>query len=201
MPDLRPEYAPQGQYNSRLIVRPIPLVRAMRWNERVHRRLPAIQGGMWAVAAIRTVPKRSSTQSDGSSCMIFFPDCLVGVAIVGHPTARLLDCHGETQDSLQVLRVAVIENDRSTSGNKGVCSKLYGTCARVAREMGADNLFTYIHHDEEGVSLRASGWIEEKTFQSLGGDWRRDNRKNPKTVEPGVKRRFCAPWSVMLRER
>ena len=128
-----------------LYVRPIPVKRALRFCAETHRRLPSLQGGMWAVASLR----------DGTT---------VGVAIVGRPTARHLDSDAPPLDALQVLRVACVEGDASARGHKGACSMLYGACARAARSMGAQDLFTYIHDDEGGVSLRAAGWLEDIAF-------------------------------------
>ena len=183
---------------SRLYLRPIPVKRALRWNAEVHRRLPALQGDMWAIAAVRGgLTERSPGGGDRDGNVLIL-DRTVGIAIVGRPTARRLDSQEETLGALQVLRVAVVEGDESPSGHKGANSILYGACARVSRDMGALDLFTYIHHDEEGVALKAAGWIEDKSFVSDGGEWGRPSRPRKKTVEPGPKRRFCAPWSLMV---
>ena len=133
---------------------------------------------MWAIAAMRG-------------------DTIVGVAIVGRPTARHLDASGLAdvpQPSLQVLRVATVA-DAAYSGNKGANSILYGACARAGRAMGARDMSTYIHHDEPGTSLKASGWIEDVGFDSVGGNWGRPSRGRKAAVESGAKRRWWAPWS------
>lgn len=72
---------------------------------------------------------------------------LVGVAVVGRPVARKI------QDGFtcEVTRMC-------TDGSKNACSKLYSTCARIAREMGYKKIITYILETETGISLRASGW-------------------------------------------
>lgn len=108
---------------------PITVKAALPFVRAVHRRLPRVQGAMWAV----------SVREDSE---------LVGVALVGHP-ARLL----AADDVLSVLRCAVIE------GNRNACSMLYGACSRAAKAMGAVDLVTYTHGDEHGSSLKASGWI------------------------------------------
>lgn len=113
-----------------LMVRPISVKEAIRWNQEVHRRLPRLQGGMWAVQAIRGHER-------------------VGVAIVGHP-ARVWMVSG----ILTVLRVAVLPDVPNG------CSILYGSCSRAARAMGATSLVTYTHIDEPGTSLKAAGWID-----------------------------------------
>lgn len=114
---------------------------------------------------------------------------LLGVVIVGRPTARLLD----NGLRLQVLRCAVRD------GVPNGCSMLYGAASRAARAMGASDCFTYIHADETGHSLKASGWIEDLEFKSDGGEWNRPSRPRNKTVEPDGKRRYFAPWSEMIQ--
>src|SRR3990172_1410305 len=136
-----------------LSVLPIPVKRACQWCALVHRRLPQLQGAMWAVAVLRGAK-------------------IVGIAIVGRPNARLLDAQGkgQPQPALQVLRVACLE-DVGDSGHKGANSMLYGACARAARAMGCLDMWTYIHDDEPGTSLRAAGWIRDK-YESKGGGLR-----------------------------
>lgn len=153
-----------------LALRPYPVKHALPFCELVHRRLPRLQGAMWAIGCWRERELR-------------------GVAIVGRPTARMLDDGAR----LQVLRVAVIE------GTHNACSMLYGAAARAAKAMGASSCFTYIHDDETGVSLRAAGWVEDEDFDSAGGEWSRPSRTRPATVEPGPKRRFWAPWSADVK--
>jgi len=118
----------------------------------------------------------------------------IGVAIVGRPTARMLD-NGER---LQVLRVASLEGDASANGHKGINSMLYAACARAAFAMGATDLWTYIHDDESGVSLKAAGWIEDPVTTE-GGEWSRPSRRRAKTVEAGKKVRWFAPRSLLAQ--
>lgn len=150
-------------------LRPVPVKVALQFNLRTHRRLPKLQGGMWAVAITRRM--------------------IVGVIIVGRPSSRMLD-NGRR---LQVLRCAV------RAGVPNGCSMLYGACARAAKAMGASDCFTYIHADETGLSLKASGWIEDTAFQSKGGVW--GGRPNRVTLDPEPKRRFFAPWSEMIQAK
>jgi hypothetical protein len=154
-----------------LAVRPTTLKAAMALNFETHRRLPRLQGGMWAVAC---------ADAEG----------IKGAAIVGRPTARLLDNGAR----LQVLRCAVKE------GTPNGCSILYTAVARAARAMGTTDCFTYIHDDEHGASLKASGWVEDTSFKSDGGEWNRPSRKRSATVEPGAKKRWFAGWSEMLKK-
>jgi hypothetical protein len=82
---------------------------------------------------------------------------VVGVAIVGRPVARPMD-DGWT---LEVLRVC-------STGERNVCSFLYGACWRAARTLGYRKLITYTLKTEPGSSLRAAGWrvVGEVTARS-----------------------------------
>lgn len=75
---------------------------------------------------------------------------LHGVAICSNPVARNAD-DGLT---LEVSRLC-------TDGTHNACSILYGACARIAKEMGFRKIQTYILESENGISLKASGWIYE----------------------------------------
>lgn len=84
---------------SALRLRPCTVKAALPFVRKVHRRLPRLQGALWAIAVL-----------DGEQT--------VGVAVVGHP-ARLL-----MMDTLAVLRVAVIEgNANACSMLYGACSR------------------------------------------------------------------------------
>jgi len=90
-------------------------------------------------------------------------DKIVGVVMVGRPVARHLD-NGWT---LEVNRLC-------TDGTKNVCSMLYSASWRVAKNLGYKKLITYILKEENGISLKASGWklIGEKG----GGSWNSKTR-------------------------
>lgn len=78
---------------------PITVKQALPFVRQVHRRLPRVQGAMWAVAVVK----------DSSP---------VGVALVGNP-ARVWN-----GDTLNVLRVAVIEgHPNACSMLYGACSR------------------------------------------------------------------------------
>src|SRR5262245_59252353 len=82
-----------------LRVCPITVKAAIPFVRQVHRRLPKIQGAMWAVGAIRVGE-------------------LIGVALVGAPARMLM------ADTLAVLRVAVIEGvPNACSMLYGACSR------------------------------------------------------------------------------
>lgn len=79
---------------------------------------------------------------------------LCGVAICGRPTARRLD-NGET---LEIYR-------NCTDGTRNACTKLYGACIRIARDMGYRKVITYTLESENGASLRAANF----TFAGSAG--------------------------------
>lgn len=111
-----------------LIIRPCKLRDANTYVAQRHRHNLPTNGHKWSLACY-----------DG--------DRLCGVAIAGQPIARKLD-DGLT---IEVRRVC-------TDGTRNACSKLYGACARVAKEMGYDKIITYTLISEPGTSLKASGW-------------------------------------------
>lgn len=72
---------------------------------------------------------------------------VVGVAVVGRPSARSL------QDgwTCEITRTC-------TDGTRNANSALYGACWRAARALGYRRAVTYTEHGETGASLRAAGW-------------------------------------------
>lgn len=85
-------------------------------------------------------------------------DDLCGVAVCGRPVSRYLD-NGLT---LEVNRVC-------TDGTRNACSKLYGACCRIAKNMGYTKIITYTLKSENGASLRASNF--ENDGQAGGKNW------------------------------
>lgn len=132
-----------------LTIRPIILREANAYVAQNHRHNMPTNGHKWSLACY-----------DG--------DRLCGVAIAGQPVARLLD-DGMT---IEVRRVC-------TDGTYNACSKLYGACARVAKEMGYKRIITYTLRSEIGTSLKASGWKE--CGEAGGGGWDRPNRHREET--------------------
>lgn len=90
-------------------------------------------------------------------------DKMVGCAIVGRPVSRYLD-DGET---LEIRRVC-------TDGTENACSKLYGACCRVCKELGYRRVITYTLQSEPGTSLIASNWKQCGTVG--GGSWNCESR-------------------------
>ena len=112
-------------------------------------------------------------------------DRLCGVAIAGQPIARKLD-DGLT---IEVRRVC-------TDGTYNACSKLYGACARVAKEMGYRRIITYTLISEPGTSLLASGW---KNCGEAGGvSWNVPSRPRDEYQESlfGIERKYPAEKKI-----
>lgn len=127
-----------------LSVVPCTLRDACSFVEQHHRHHPAPRGGLFAVAVAND-------------------NAVVGVAIIGRPSARLL------QDgwTAEVTRLC-------TDGTRNACSMLYGAAWRAARALGYRRLVTYTLPDEGGASLRASGW--RCVGEAGGGSWSRRSR-------------------------
>lgn len=83
---------------------------------------------------------------------------LVGVVVVGRPVARGLD-DGFTAE---VTRLC-------STGEKNVCSMLYGAAWRAAKAMGYKRIVTYVLASESGGSLVAAGW--QRTVEVQGRSW------------------------------
>ena len=107
---------------------------------------------------------------------------IVGVAICGRPVSRGSD-DGLT---LEVSRLC-------TDGTANACSKLYGACARIAKEMGYKKIQTYVLESEPGTSLKASGWIMEAI--TSGGQWKYTNGKPRRTDQPTERKQR---WAKIL---
>ena len=111
-----------------LTIKPIHLKPANEYVRQYHRHNIPTVGGKFAV----------SCYDDNRLC---------GVAICGRPTARNAD-DGMT---LEIYR-------NCTDGTYNACSKLYGVCVRIAKEMGYTRIITYILESENGASVRASNF-------------------------------------------
>jgi len=107
---------------------------------------------------------------------------LVGAAIVERPKAR----------NTEQYRIAEVSR-LVTNGIKNGCSKLYGAAARIAKEMGYNEIQTSILDNEPGTSLLAAGW--EFSHYSEGGDWNRPSRGGRRTDQPQCRK---AVWKKKL---
>lgn len=90
-------------------------------------------------------------------------DTVVGVAMIGRPSARMLQ-DGYTAE---VTRLA-------TDGSRNACSMLYSAAWRAARALGYRRLVTYTLPEEGGASVRAAGW--KLIGECGGGSWSRSER-------------------------
>lgn len=89
---------------------------------------------------------------------------LHGVIQLARPVSRMLD-DGKT---IEVVRLC-------SDGTYNVCSFLYSRAARIAKELGYKHIITYILESENGISLKAAGWILENNSCG-GGSWNRPGR-------------------------
>lgn len=107
---------------------------------------------------------------------VFEGDRICGVAVAGRPVSRILD-DGTT---LEINRVC-------TDGTRNACSKLYGACVRVAKEMGYKKVITYILQSEDGASVKAANFKCEGT---AGAEQWRGSRNSGKNLPKEKKQRF-----------
>lgn len=102
---------------------------------------------------------------------------LVGVAICGRPVSR----HFDNGVTLEINRLC-------TDGTRNACSKLYGACVRIAREMGYAKVITYILSSENGASLKAANFVCEG---EAGGVIWTGSRKRDNGVPQEKKKRYA----------
>ena len=113
-----------------LILKPVTFKQANEFVKQYHRHNTVSQGCKFCVGV---------TDEAGGE--------LHGVAICGRPVARRLD-DGYT---CEIVRVC-------TDGTHNACSKLYGACCRIAKEMGYKKVITYILMSESGASVKAANF-------------------------------------------
>lgn len=145
-----------------LEIKPIHIKSACEYVRQYHRHNIPPVGGKFAISCY-----------DG--------DRMCGVAICGRPTARKLD-DGET---LEIYR-------NCTDGTHNTCSKLYGACVRIARDMGYKKVITYTLESENGSSLKASNF----TCVGMAGglEWTGKRRRDYYIAPREMKKR----WEVIL---
>ncbi len=138
---------------------PVSLKEANEFVSEMHRHHKRVQGHKFSIGL----------EKDG---------VLVGVCTVGRPVARKTN-HKEV---LEVTRLC-------TDGTSNACSALYGAATRVAKELGYKKIQTFILAEENGASLRASGWSFE--YVSRGGQWVHSDGKPRRTDQPiGEKHKY-----------
>jgi hypothetical protein len=91
---------------------------------------------------------------------------LVGVAIVGRPTARLLQVPG----AAELTRLCT-----SPAAPKGAESKLYARAKRIWQLMGGTTIHTYTLKRESGASMRGAG-MKEPAAEVQKQQWDRPSR-------------------------
>lgn len=123
---------------------PITLREANAFVERHHRHHSPSRGCVFVLGAARV-------------------EEIIGVCIVGRPVARNLQ-DGYTAE---VTRLC-------TTGERNVCSFLYGRAWRAAQALGYRRLVTYTLPEEGGASLRGAGW--RLIGPAGGGSWSRQER-------------------------
>lgn len=110
----------------------------------------------------------------------------VGAIMVGRPVARMTEQY-QIADAIRCV----------TNGYKNGCSKLYASAARIAKEMGYNEIQTFILESESGVSLLAAGWTLDSFEIELpcgtklklpkkfgGGSWNRPSRGGRRDDQP-----------------
>ena len=141
-----------------LQIRPIHLKAAREYVGEHHRHNIPPVGGKFAV-----------------SC--YDNDRICGVAICGRPTSRKLD-DGIT---LEIYR-------NCTDGTYNACSKLYGACCKIGRDMGYTRVITYTLESENGASLKAANF---KLDGKAGGTaWTGERKRDYYVSPPEMKNRW-----------
>lgn len=126
----------------RLYALPITIKAALAYCRRKHRRLPKLQGALFAVGVAR--------EGEVKPC---------GVAIVARPARKSQDGFTCT-----IARVA-------TDGTPNACSFLYAKCRRITQLLGYRRAFTFTEDDESGVSLFAAQIEEDGDVKASKTGW------------------------------
>ena len=98
---------------------------------------------------------------------------LMGVVSVGNPVAPAFNGRG----IIEVNRLC-IRGDLDPMLRWNCCSKLYAHAAAEAERRGFRRIITYTRADEDGASLRASGWTSEGSAGGRGWHSSRRARSN-----------------------
>lgn len=118
---------------------------------------------------------------------------LIGAAIMQKPASASSDQHL----TLEVARLVVNPSlpPRGDGHANAACSRLYGACARIAKEMGFERIQTFILDTEPGTSLKAAGWTLDRRTKWSKWDHRADGRLRRDELAQDKQR-----WVRTLRE-
>lgn len=142
----------------KLEIKPISLKEANEFVIKYHRHNLACMGHKFSIAC-------------------YDDDKLCGVAICGRPVGRYSD-DGKT---LYIAR-------NTTDGTYNACSKLYGACVRIAKDMGYQKIITYTLKSENGASLKASNFTSDGT--AGGTEWTGERKRDYKVAPCEMKTRW-----------
>lgn len=146
-----------------LSIVPVTVKAAKKLVKLWHRKLPDVQGGLFASA-------------------VAVNDNIIGVAIAANP-ARVWQGTGR----IVISRVATPGVDLDAA-SKNACSMLYGSLCRAAKALGYREAWTYTVDGESGVSLKAAGF--KCMGMTDGGEHGRKSRPRKKAVLPQRKYRW-----------
>lgn len=118
---------------------------------------------------------------------------LVGCAIVGRPTARLLQVDG----AAELTRLCL-----SPGAPKGAGSKLYARCKRIWQLMGGTTIHTYTLKKEGGETMRAVGFCNGDAVDVAQAQWSRPSRKRAeRAIYEEPKQRWTEQLPLIPLER
>lgn len=156
---------------------PMTVKRAMAHVAEVHRHLPKVNGGRFAVG----VEDRGE---------------LVGVGLVGNGP-RVWEGSGKMVITRVAVRTSVSRDGRRDGWDEPwaasiysapYCSMIYGALCRAGKALGYTEAWTYTFHWENGASLKASGFTDMGLTD--GGEWDRPSRRRDAAVCAEPKRRW-----------
>lgn len=147
-------------------VAPCTVKAAIKQVRALHRHLPKLQGGLFAVRVLDRTG-----------------EC-VGVAVFGNPSRVWQDTGRGV-----ITRCAAQEN-LAPVGNHAApaCTMLYGALCRAAKALGYREAWTYTLPEESGKSLKAAGFLDMGLTD--GGEWDRPSRPRKSAVRSEPKRRW-----------
>lgn len=116
-------------------------------------------------------------------------DKIVGVAVIGRPTAPVLQ--NSDPWALEVLRVCVKRDQADDKGYRNACSFLYAASWRSIKALGYLRALTYTKDGENGASIRAAGWLPVAYRAPRASGW--DSRPGRKS---GGEREGGERWEI-----